>query len=211
MADTTISGSIKEITNSFTDLLDQTLNASLDMLQTFTKAGTDFSSNLSSRFAPQMKALNLPSLGGCCKIPPPCWMPRELTAVTSHVCAGATASLRFRVTNCGIDARTITVEADQNASVNPPSLQLGAFQRGWVTVSYTVPPTSTGAQSSADILIFVHGCKSYYLRWTVQNSTRGCDCCHEIEIDDCPDLVHHWYDHFYCPRPCRPVRQVQGR
>jgi len=24
----------------------------------------------------------------------------------------------------------------------------------------------------------------------------------DIEIEDCPDLIHHWYDHFYCPRPC---------
>ena len=24
----------------------------------------------------------------------------------------------------------------------------------------------------------------------------------ELTVEDCPDLVHHWYDHFYCPRPC---------
>jgi hypothetical protein len=24
----------------------------------------------------------------------------------------------------------------------------------------------------------------------------------EVEIEDCPDLIHHWYDHFYCERPC---------
>jgi hypothetical protein len=211
MSDTTISGSIKEITNSFNDLFDHALNTGMDMLQIFTTAGTNLSSNLSSKFAPQIKALNLPKLSGCCKIPPPCWVPRELTAVSSHVCPGATATLRFRVTNSGMDARTITVEADQNASVNPPSLQLGPYQRGWVTVSYTVPATAAGNCESTEILVFVHGCKSYYLRWTVQTSKRGCDCCHEIEIEDCQDLVHHWYDHFYCQRPCRPVRQVPGR
>jgi hypothetical protein len=21
-------------------------------------------------------------------------------------------------------------------------------------------------------------------------------------VEDCPDLLHHWYDHFYCNRPC---------
>jgi hypothetical protein len=23
-----------------------------------------------------------------------------------------------------------------------------------------------------------------------------------VEVEDCPDLIHHWYDHFYCDRPC---------
>jgi hypothetical protein len=26
-------------------------------------------------------------------------------------------------------------------------------------------------------------------------------------VDDCPDNIHHWYDHFYCDRGC-PQHQV---
>jgi hypothetical protein len=31
--------------------------------------------------------------------------------------------------------------------------------------------------------------------------------CPEVEVDDCPDNIHHWYDHFYCERGC-PQHQV---
>jgi hypothetical protein len=29
-------------------------------------------------------------------------------------------------------------------------------------------------------------------------------------VEDCPDLIHHWYDHFYCPRPCIEERSNRG-
>ena len=206
MSQTTISSSMQEVSDSLSELLDHTLSAGIDVLQSFSSAGA----KLTSQFGPQLKTLNLPGLGGCCKIPPPCWVPSELSSVSSHVCSGATATLRFRITNCGMDARTITVEADQGADVNPVSLQLGPFKRGWVTVSFAVPPTSNNGDS-VEILVFVRGCRSYYLRWTVLTSRRGCACCHEVDLDDCPELVHHWYDHFYCQRPCQPPRQVPGR
>lgn len=212
MAQTTVSNAVQDITTTLTDLLNQTFAASLDVLKAFSQASAD----LTSQIGPQIKSLNLPALnlpslnlpklGGCCEIPPPCWMPRRLTPVTSHVCPGATASVCFQIENCGIQSRTITVQADQNATVSPASLTLEPFQRGVITVSYTVPAGSNNGDST-EIRVFVLGCKSYFLRWTVQTSTRGCACCHEIDIEDCPDLIHHWYDHFYCQRPCLP----QGR
>jgi hypothetical protein len=199
MAQTTVSNAVQDVTTALTDLLDQTFAASLDVLKVFSKASSD----LTSQFGPQIKSLNLPKFGGCCEIPPPCWMPRQLTPVTSHVCPGATASVCFQITNCGIDRRTITAQADQNATVTPTALDLEPFQRGVITVSYTVPAGSNNGDST-EIRVFVLGCKSYFLRWTVQTLSRGCACCHEIDIDDCPDLIHHWYDHFYCQRPCLP-------
>jgi hypothetical protein len=30
--------------------------------------------------------------------------------------------------------------------------------------------------------------------------------CNEVEINDCPDMIHHWYDHFYCHRHCQDQR-----
>jgi hypothetical protein len=192
---------MKEITDSFTNLLDQTLNSGVSLLETFAKSTSD----LNSKLAPHMKSMKMPNMRGCCEIPPPCWMPKQLTAFTSHVCPGGSASVRFCITNCGLGARTITAEANQGAVVSPASIQLSAMERSCLTVNFTAPATYQNGDCT-EILVWLHGCKSYYLRWTVQASNRGCECCHEIEIEDCPDLVHHWYDHFYCVRGCLPER-----
>jgi hypothetical protein len=204
MAQTTLSNAAQDMATALTDFLEQTFATSLDMLKVFNQAGAD----LTSRLTPQTKLPNFFKIGGCCEIPPPCWMPRQLTQVRSHVCPGATASVCFHITNCGIDRRTITVQADQNTTVNPVALDLEPFQSGAVTVTYTLPTASRNGDST-EVRVFVHGCKSYFLRWTIETSTRGCACCHEVDIDDCPDLVHHWYDHFYCQRPCLPVGRRQ--
>jgi hypothetical protein len=50
--------------------------------------------------------------------------------------------------------------------------------------------------------VWIHGCVEHAVRWTVRVAGRGGDSCNELDIDDCPDYVHHWYDHFYCARPC---------
>jgi hypothetical protein len=207
MAETTVSGSIKEITDTLTDLLDHTLSTGISVFQSLSKSGSD----LGAKLAPVMKSLPLPKTESCCKIPPPCWMPRQVGEVSSHVCPGGSATLRIRVTNCGLGTRTITAEADQGAKVSPESIQVAPMQRGWLTVSFSVAATAGNGESS-EILVWIRGCKNHYVRWTVTASNRGCECCHEINVEDCPDLVHHWYDHFYCVRGCQSdLRQVPGR
>jgi hypothetical protein len=140
---------------------------------------------------------------GCCEIPPPCWMPRELCRVVSHGCAGAKAQLRLRITNGGLGTRTITVEATGASAgmvtIDSPSLVLGTFEQGTVTASVTIP--DQGA-SAVDVLLWVHGCKDYVVRWCIDVSDGGCSSLHEVDVEDCPDYIHHWYDHFYCARPC---------
>jgi hypothetical protein len=145
----------------------------------------------------------LPRMGtcSCCDIPPPCWYPKAAGEVTSHVCQGGTATLRIRVTNCGPTARKISVEGEKEMKVDPPSLQLGPMERGVVTVSLAV-------QSGQEHLIWIHGCHDHFVRWTVETSKRGSDSCHELEVDDCPDYLHHWYDHFYCVHPCAGGRRI---
>lgn len=142
---------------------------------------------------------------GCgCDIPPPCWMPRELGEVRSHVCAGGTATLRVRVTNCGASPRKVAVEAkpaSAGVTIDPSSLALGPLERGVVVASLAIP-AKAGLGEEQEALIWVRGCRDHVLRWTVRVASRGGDCCHEIEVEDCPDLIHHWYDHFYCERPC---------
>lgn len=141
----------------------------------------------------------------CCDIPEPCWMPQSAGEVVSHVCPGSTATLKIEITNCDRTGRVITVSAAGSAagsvSIQPTSLALGPKERGTVTATLKVPPDATDGQEF-DALIWVRGCKEHYLRWTVSVGSQGGACCHEVGIDDCPDYIHHWYDHFYCPRPC---------
>lgn len=141
---------------------------------------------------------------GCgCDIPPPCWMPEHLGNLTSHVCPGATANVCLRITNCGTSPREVTVTAGgpqgQLVTIDPPSIALAPLDSGTVTATVTAPDQK-GQPLHAQI--WVHGCRDHMLHWTVDVSSRGCSCTHEIDIEDCPDLIHHWYDHFYCERPC---------
>jgi hypothetical protein len=145
----------------------------------------------------------------CCRVPPPCWMPQPLGECISHVGQCRTACVRLVVTNCDRVSRTIRVDSsDKKMTVTPPSLPLGPLERGTVTVCLDIPQ-DTAAGTRFESVVRVHGCKEYYLRWTVSIGTMGIDSCHEIAVDDCPDLVHHWYDHFYCARGCRTDRLTE--
>ena len=144
----------------------------------------------------------LPASSCGCDIPPPCWYPKAAGEVTSHVCPGGTATLRIRITNCGPTARTIQVEGGKEMKVEPATLQLGPMERGVVTVSQEV-------KDGQEHLIWVHGCHDHFIRWTVETAKRGSDSCHELEVEDCPDYLHHWYDHFYCAHPCPGGRRLQ--
>jgi hypothetical protein len=139
-----------------------------------------------------------------CEIPPPCWLPRSLGEIHSLVCPGGTAVLHLRVTNC--QARTSRVQAafgkpDATATVTPSELQLGPMERGSFNAKIALPDDACKGQKN-EYLLWVRGCNAHYLRWVVEAAGGVASSCHEIEIDDCPDLVHHWYDHFYCDRPC---------
>ncbi len=139
-----------------------------------------------------------------CEIPPPCWLPRTLGELKSIVCAGGTVSLRVRVTNCQARASQVQLKAspeDLQVEIDPQSALLAAMERRWFNIKLTAPADACkGGRYEA--LLWVHGCNSYYLRWIVDVEQTGSASCHELEIEDCADHVHHWYDHFYCARPC---------
>jgi len=152
--------------------------------------------------------LQLPSLlptlrDSSCDIPPPCWMPRDLGRVVSHGCPGATASVRLRITNCGLGSRSITAAARGSGGAkvtwDTQTLVLDTFEEGAVTASLAIPAEG---DTSIDSLLSVRGCHDHVLRWRVEVTERGCSSLHEVDVQDCPDLIHHWYDHFYCARPC---------
>jgi hypothetical protein len=142
---------------------------------------------------------------GCCTIPPPCWMPQPLGECESHVAQCKTACVRLVITNCDRVKRTIAVQAAgpgaERVTVSPTSVALPPMERATVTACVSIPDDAKTGEK-IETLLWVRGCKEHYLRWTVSVGTVGIDSCHEVEVCDCPDYVHHWYDHFYCVRPC---------
>jgi hypothetical protein len=149
-------------------------------------------------------AISLPTRSGCgCEIPAPCWAPQPLGDVTTRACPGSKGVLRLAITNCGMTRRTIRVVATNAAvQVEPGTLALGPMEDGVVTLSLEVPAGAAQGQTQKSI-VWIHGCRNHFLRWTVVVADPGVSCsASEIAVEDCPDLVHHWYDHFYCQRPC---------
>jgi len=74
------------------------------------------------------------------------------------------------------------------------------MERGFVSASMALP-----ADIPREGRISCSGfaaAKCTMVRWTIKQTSRGGTCCHEVDIDDGPDYLHHWYDHFYCERPC---------
>ena len=140
---------------------------------------------------------------GCdCTIPPPCWEPQPIGDVTTRVCPGNKAVLRLHIENCGSKARTITVDtADKLVDVTPASLTVPAYLTETVVVSLDIPATAKEGETRT-MVVWVRGCYVHYLRWTIDVTCKNASCCSDVHVDDCPDLVHHWYDHFYCNRPC---------
>jgi hypothetical protein len=197
-------------TDSTQSLLD-TVEAISDVFQQGTRIGMDLIATLGRTQLTEMLGSAAPKLqraGKCsCDIPPPCWMPRNLGNVTSHVCPGGTATIRVRVTNCTPTKREIRLtpagkaEELNSVTVKPPSLSLDAIESGVFIVSMPVE-AAANLRQEFEVLLWVRGCLDHYLRWRVLVDKRGTNCCHEVDVDDCPDYVHHWYDHFYCERPC---------
>jgi len=145
-----------------------------------------------------------------CKIPPPCWAPRQAGEVISRVCPGGKATIRLRVTNCGVDERVIQAEANvPGVSISPDELTVGPMERGVFTATADVQAVSK-QNGEREILLWVHGCNDHFVRWTLEEASRITDCYQQIDIEDCPDLIHHWYDHFYCVRPCYSRVRKEG-
>jgi hypothetical protein len=174
----------------------------VDLLDRGVRLGADAMDTVRERARDGFELPSLPTASCGCDIPPPCWYPKAAGEVTSHVCRGGTATLRIRVTNCGPTPRAIQVEGEKDMKVDPAALQLGPMERGVVTVSQTVA-------DGQEHLIWVRGCHDHFIRWTIETSKRGSDSCHELEVEDCPDYLHHWYDHFYCAHPCHGGRRLQ--
>jgi hypothetical protein len=147
--------------------------------------------------------------GGCCDVPPPCWMPRLLDDVVTCAPACRTARLTLVITNCGATRRVVTIAATGGVKVEPASATLPPYGRQTVSLSIDVPQGAAEG-STIESVVVVRGCHEWVQRWTVRVREGAADPALSVAIDDCPDYRHHWYDHFYCARPC-PADRTTGQ
>jgi hypothetical protein len=205
----------QRLTDAFTDMLEQETRMVVDLLGTVRDTlQSGPTGELGQTFKQLIPAqLTRRCTCGCCQIPPPCWMPELAGEVISFVCVGGTATVQLDVRNCGATPRIITLDASPasvaaSVKFSPTQLSLGPMERGFASASVVLPADPPGGRM--DILLWVRGCKVHYVRWTIKVASRAGTCCHEVDIEDCPDYIHHWYDHFYCERPCLADRGHRG-
>jgi hypothetical protein len=141
-----------------------------------------------------------------CEIPPPCWEPRPAGTCRIQVTPGGTATLRVHATNCDWTRRVVGITALGKIAAwlkfEPTSLIIDPQEQQTFIVTLHVPDSVKAGQSLSGPLL-VRGCLDHFARIEVSVAEcAGCASC-DIHVKDCPDHIHHWYDHFYCPRPCR--------
>jgi hypothetical protein len=190
-------GALTEFVEAWANLVKESARLGTDLVRSIAPSVSSAVSQVASAATRMPKA----SPGCSCTIPPACWMPVDAGSVRTTACAGAKATLSVRVTNCGATRRDITVEANvpasQGGSVSPATLTVGPMETATSTVTVTV---ADGPEQQH--LVWVRGCKSHFVRWTVATGEH-CAGSSTVDVDDCPDNVHHWYDHFYCQHPCQ--------
>jgi len=191
---------------TWTNLVEQSASLSVQLLNSIASQTQGFDFSGMKMPIPMQMA---PSCG--CKIPPPCWMPQSAGRVVSHVCPGTPAVLCIRVTNCGPTERTITFDdaGKKLVTFQPATLTLGPMETGMVSATLAGSSATPCEGEEQTALVWIRGCKEHYIRWTVQGVKRAAaECSHEICVEDCPDFIHHWYDHFYCARPCQAPKRA---
>lgn len=180
--------------------LDALTRAGLDTARFLFKAWEDFARNLGDTNA----LLGL-QRSSCCDIPPPCWLPRNFGSYASRACPCGSALLRVRVTNCQPTSSTVSLRVDDGSGlaikITPDSATLAPMERKWFTVAVTIPDDACPGHDY-DLLVRAAGCNDHYARWSVRVADGTSGSCVQAELEDGPDYVHHWYDHFHCRRPC---------
>lgn len=198
MKDSANSESLSESVRALGTLFDQGTRLALSLLGSLgTNSAQVFSAVLDSSSGRRRR-------GRSCDIPPPCWMPQPAGEVHSQACPGAAATIRLGITNDSMNTRKVsifTTRAVPGLSISAASLTLDPMERGIAVVSFEVPAAAKECDET-EILLWIKGCRIHYLRWRISAESSCAGACTTVEICDGPDLVHHWYDHFYCPRGC---------
>lgn len=143
---------------------------------------------------------------GGCEIPSPCWEPRRAGVCRLTLPPGCAGKIRVHVTNCDWTRHVVVVTAGGRMAgwmtIDPTTIVVDPHERATIAVSVRVPDdVKLGQTFSAPII--VRGCNDHYFRVELSVSECSVRASCEVFVEDCPDHIHHWYDHFYCPRPCR--------
>jgi hypothetical protein len=141
-----------------------------------------------------------------CEIPPPCWEPRNAGTCCLTLIPGSVGTVRVRITNCQWSRQIFTISALGKMAgwinLAPTTVIVDPQETATILVSVSVPANMKPGESMSGPLI-VRGCLNHFARIDVNvTDCVGLNSCN-INIKDCPDHVHHWYDHFYCYRPCQ--------
>lgn len=199
----TATDTLGDLARIYEELYADWLRAATRLFEVFERQGREVGDVVAA--LPALPAIAQPPAASCsCEIPPPCWMPRELGERASQVCPGHTATVCLRIVNCGASSRTVTVDTGTNTdgvSITNSPLELGAMEEGTVVVSYTAA-ADCQHRDARRLLLWVRGCREHLLRWNVTVGRGAIGSCHHVDVEDCPDNVHRWYDHFYCAHPC---------
>ena len=189
---------ITDTMSSFETLNQMGLQAFQDALTSWTEL-----LNLSLGTNPLLEKMLAATQHSVCEVPPPCWMPKDLGELRSVVCKGGVAVLQIEVTNCQARNADISVQAESNwpLQIEPERITLGPMERKCIIVRLHAEQDVCKSDCE-EVLVWVHGCNSHFLRWQVEVKESDVNSCHKIKVEDCPDYQHHWYDHFYCARPC---------
>lgn len=157
-----------------------------------------------------VRGIQLPRRNHGCEVPEPCWMPKSLGDFRCCLRPGDSGTVCLVVTNGDFRPHSYQFAATgpsaSAVSFSTASVTLGPKERIAVTATFTVPrdqkPGPDCRCIDHEALLWVRGCRNHYLRWTVDEVAASRPCTREVEVNDEPDYVLHWYDHFYLPRPC---------
>lgn len=159
------------------------------------------------------------SKGDCgCDIPEPCWMPQSLGEVRCRLAPGDRGTVCLVVTNGDFRPHhyqfAATGKSAAHVSFSVAAATLGPKERIAVTATFTAPRDPKQEDDCRcidhELLLWVRGCRNHYLRWSVDEVAKSACCCHEVIVNDDPDYVQHWYDHFYVARPCLGAASAPG-
>jgi hypothetical protein len=144
-----------------------------------------------------------------CHIPPPCWEPKRAGTCHLTLTPGGAGTVRIHVHNCEWARRVVRVTATGQlaawVTLSPTTLLVEPQETATMIATVHVPDhVKPGARISG--LLIVRGCLNHVIRVEITVAEcAGCAFC-DVNVQDCQDHIHHWYDHFYCPRPCHNVR-----
>jgi len=148
-----------------------------------------------------------------CEIPSPCWEPRLAGTCHLDLPPGSTATIRVHVSNCGWTRQVVGITATARLAaivkLEPTTLIVEPQEQASFWVFVHLPDKVKPGELFSGALL-VRGCMNHFARVTVRAAECASATCCDIQVQDCPDHIHHWYDHFYCPRPCRNASRTEA-